>query len=75
MNTQELLDRKKAIEDNFNALVNQKSEVDSELNRLQGEYRVVNDLLTKMADEEAFKVERPTKRLRKAIEDAENPDS
>ena len=43
--SKDLQARKKAAEDRFNKLAKQKQAVDEELFRLQGEYRVIEDLL------------------------------
>jgi hypothetical protein len=40
-----LRDKQTTIESSFNDLVKQKQDIDSELLKLQGEYRVISDLI------------------------------
>lgn len=52
MNNQQILDEKKAIENRFAELNEQKKQVEEELYRLQGEYRLLERLEPKTSDEE-----------------------
>lgn len=63
MGTEDLEQRKAAIEDRFNDLANSKTEIETEMTRLQGEHRLVVDLLTPTIPilDEA----KPVKRIRK----------
>jgi predicted nuclease with TOPRIM domain len=45
MDLKSLEDKKLAIETSFNELTEQKTDIDSELIRLQGEYRLVDELI------------------------------
>lgn len=57
MKKESLLDKRDAVEKRFNELVTQKSEIDQELNRLQGEYRGYTALI----DEQEPKVKETEK--------------
>jgi len=45
MNLKSLEDKKLAIETSFNELTQKKTDIDAELIRLQGEYRLVEELI------------------------------
>jgi predicted nuclease with TOPRIM domain len=52
MEASELLTRKHAVEDKFNELEQRKSELSGEMYRLQGEYRLINELLDNLNKKE-----------------------
>jgi hypothetical protein len=52
MNNQQITDEKKALENRFAEVQKQKQQLEEELYRLQGEYRVLERLEQKKTDEE-----------------------
>lgn len=55
-----------AIEARFSELGNNKNEIEAELHRLEGEHRIVTDLLAAVANEAQIEVKHVTSRIRKA---------
>jgi hypothetical protein len=51
MDKESLVKRKQEVEDRFNTLSSQRAETDAEQLRLQGEYRILKDLLEQFEQE------------------------
>jgi hypothetical protein len=64
MSKEDLLQKKVVIEQRFDELTKTKSEAEDEMKRLQGEYRLVVELINTSDDK--------PKRLRKVIPDAQS---
>lgn len=66
MDVATLESRKQQAEKKFNELETQKASIEVELNRLQGEYRVLNDLIENFnkKEEDGSKPGRPKKSVR-----------
>lgn len=52
MNEESLIEKRSLIETRFNELAAQKTEIEGELLRLQGEYRAINELIDKLPKKE-----------------------
>jgi hypothetical protein len=57
MKRQQLFDKKAATEQAFNDLVAKKNEIETELARLQGEFRLIESLLAEPEESEAVEGE------------------
>lgn len=69
MNQAELESRKAEIEREFKELVDKKAHITDEMSRLQGEFRLIDRILSSHV-EPAPEVVEPSKRIRKVVTDA-----